>query len=207
MKTPGGWFLRMRAGGKSNSPGVLTKANWPIISPRLWHWQERMKLLAMATLAYAFLLHLLAPRYEPLRLWLLRTDLASHWLALALGQGPTLPPACCPQSLVATLSTLLCCFGQAAPGARSWSSHLRLCALCCSRPAPAPTGNVIRGTEPSDGCTASPGSLGGAMSHEQPSRCSSAPLLSFPAPRLAPSLTGGCSFAPILMKGRGAPLR
>jgi hypothetical protein len=27
----------------------------------------------MATLAYAFLLHLLAPRYEPQRLWLLRT--------------------------------------------------------------------------------------------------------------------------------------
>jgi hypothetical protein len=29
--------------------------------PRLWRWPERMKLLAMATLAYAFLLHLLAP--------------------------------------------------------------------------------------------------------------------------------------------------
>jgi len=42
-------------------------------SPRLWHWQERAKLLAMATLAYAFLLQLLGPRYEPLRLWLLRT--------------------------------------------------------------------------------------------------------------------------------------
>ena len=42
-------------------------------SPRLWHWQERMKLLAMATLAYAFLLQLLAPCYEPLRCWLLRT--------------------------------------------------------------------------------------------------------------------------------------
>jgi len=42
-------------------------------SPRLWRWQERMKLLAMATLAYAFLLQLLAPCYEPLRLWLLRS--------------------------------------------------------------------------------------------------------------------------------------
>jgi len=42
-------------------------------SPRLWREQERAKLLAMATLAYAFLLYLLAPRYEPLRLWLLRT--------------------------------------------------------------------------------------------------------------------------------------
>ena len=42
-------------------------------SPRLWRGQERMKLLAMATLAYAFLLQLLAPCYEPLRLWLLRS--------------------------------------------------------------------------------------------------------------------------------------
>lgn len=32
-----------------------------------------MKLVAMATLASAFLLQLLAPCYEPLRLWLLRT--------------------------------------------------------------------------------------------------------------------------------------
>lgn len=42
-------------------------------SPRLWRGPERMKLLAMATLAYAFLLQLLAPCYEPLRLWLLRS--------------------------------------------------------------------------------------------------------------------------------------
>ncbi len=41
-------------------------------SPRLWHWQEREKLLLMATLAYAFLLTLLEPCYDPLRLWLLR---------------------------------------------------------------------------------------------------------------------------------------
>jgi hypothetical protein len=42
-------------------------------SPRLWHWQEREKLLLMATLAYAFLLTLLAPRYALLCLWLLRS--------------------------------------------------------------------------------------------------------------------------------------
>jgi len=42
-------------------------------SPRLWHWQEREKLLLMATLAYAFLLTLLEPYYDPLRLWLLRS--------------------------------------------------------------------------------------------------------------------------------------
>jgi hypothetical protein len=99
-------------------------------SPRLWRWQERAKLLAMATVAYAFLLHLVAPRYELLRLWLLRTDLASHWLALTLGQGPALPPTLGTQSLVAALSTLLCCLGQATPWAKSWSSHLRLFALC-----------------------------------------------------------------------------
>src|SRR2546421_11290649 len=41
-------------------------------SPRLWYWQEREKLLLMATLAYAFLLTLLEACYDPLRLWLLR---------------------------------------------------------------------------------------------------------------------------------------
>ena len=40
-----------------------------------------------------------------------------HWLALTPGQGPALPPALCTQSLVATLSTLLCCLGQATPRA------------------------------------------------------------------------------------------
>lgn len=37
-------------------------------SPLLWHWQEREKLLFMATLAYAFLLTLLEPCYDLLRL-------------------------------------------------------------------------------------------------------------------------------------------
>ena len=41
-------------------------------SPRLWDWVPREKLLLMATLAYAFLLTLLSPFYEPLRRWLLR---------------------------------------------------------------------------------------------------------------------------------------
>jgi hypothetical protein len=41
-------------------------------SPRLWHWEPREKLLLLATLAYAFLLTLLEPFYEPLRRWLLR---------------------------------------------------------------------------------------------------------------------------------------
>jgi len=41
-------------------------------SPRLWDWEPREKLLLLATLAYAFLLTLLSPCYEPLRRWLLR---------------------------------------------------------------------------------------------------------------------------------------
>jgi len=41
-------------------------------SPRLWHWAQREKLLLMARLSYAFLLTLLEPCYDPLRLWLLR---------------------------------------------------------------------------------------------------------------------------------------
>jgi hypothetical protein len=58
-------------------------------SPRLWRWQERLKLLAMATLAYAFLLQRLSPRYELLRLWLLRrfchrTGWHLRWVKLPL---------------------------------------------------------------------------------------------------------------------------
>lgn len=39
--------------------------------PRLWRWDHRVKLLMLATLAYAFLLSLLTLPYEPVRLWLL----------------------------------------------------------------------------------------------------------------------------------------
>lgn len=50
----------------------FNKSELAFESPRLWRRPEREKLLALATLAYAFLLHLLEPRYEPLRCWLLR---------------------------------------------------------------------------------------------------------------------------------------
>jgi hypothetical protein len=43
-------------------------------SPRLWHWETRLKLLLIVTLVYAFLLSLLAPSLQTLRDWLLR-----HW--------------------------------------------------------------------------------------------------------------------------------
>ena len=47
-----------------------TKTELAMESPRLWSWENRLKLLLMATLAYAFLLSLLP--FDSLRLWLLR---------------------------------------------------------------------------------------------------------------------------------------
>jgi hypothetical protein len=41
-------------------------------SPRVWTWERREKLLLMVTLAYAFLLSLLAAALSELRGWLLR---------------------------------------------------------------------------------------------------------------------------------------
>lgn len=49
-----------------------TKSELAMESPRLWSWANRLKLLLMATLAYAFLLALLP--LDSLRLWLLQ-----HW--------------------------------------------------------------------------------------------------------------------------------
>jgi len=113
----GVWCLRMRADGKSNSPGGSTKANWLSRVHVCGEGRERAKLLAMATLAYAFLLQLLAPCYESLRLWLLRTFCHRTGWHLRCGsrQGPVVPPALCAEPLVATLSTLLCRLGKAAP--------------------------------------------------------------------------------------------
>lgn len=47
-----------------------SKSELAMESPRLWSWANRLKLLLIATLAYAFLLSLLVP--ESLRLWLLQ---------------------------------------------------------------------------------------------------------------------------------------
>jgi hypothetical protein len=49
-----------------------SKSELAMESPRLWSWANRLKLLLIATLAYAFLLSLLQP--DSLRLWLLE-----HW--------------------------------------------------------------------------------------------------------------------------------
>lgn len=48
------------------------KSELALESPRLWFWHNRLKLLLMATLAYAFLLALLNPLFQSLRQWLLR---------------------------------------------------------------------------------------------------------------------------------------
>ena len=52
----------------------FAKSDLAFESPRLWSWNNRLKLLLIATLAYAFLLSLLAPGFDSLRPLLLR-----HW--------------------------------------------------------------------------------------------------------------------------------
>lgn len=49
-----------------------SKSEVAMESPRLWRWENRLKLLLMATRVYAFLLSLLDPSHELLRQWLLR---------------------------------------------------------------------------------------------------------------------------------------
>lgn len=50
------------------------KSELAMESPRLWFWHNRLKLMLMVSLVYAFLLSLLHPPAQPLRDWLLR-----HW--------------------------------------------------------------------------------------------------------------------------------
>lgn len=50
----------------------FAKTELAMESPRLWLWHNRLKLLAMVSLVFAFLLSLLAPAYAALRTWLLR---------------------------------------------------------------------------------------------------------------------------------------
>lgn len=50
----------------------FAKTELAMESPRLWFWHNRLKLLAMVALVYAFLLSLLAPRFAQFRIWLLR---------------------------------------------------------------------------------------------------------------------------------------
>jgi len=48
------------------------KSELAMESPRLWRWENRLKLLMMATVVYAFLLSLLDPSHQAVRQWLLR---------------------------------------------------------------------------------------------------------------------------------------
>lgn len=50
------------------------KTELALESPRLWSWQNRIKLMMMVALVYAFLLSLLNSNFEALKSWLLR-----HW--------------------------------------------------------------------------------------------------------------------------------
>ena len=52
----------------------FAKTELAIESPRLWSWQNRLKLMMMVALVYAFLLSLLDSALEDLRIWLFR-----HW--------------------------------------------------------------------------------------------------------------------------------
>lgn len=47
------------------------KSELAIESPRLWFWENRLKLLAIVALLYAFLVSLLLPPFDPLRTYLL----------------------------------------------------------------------------------------------------------------------------------------
>jgi hypothetical protein len=49
-----------------------SKSELAMESPRLWHWEEREKLLLMVTLVYTFLLSLLETGLQAMREWLLR---------------------------------------------------------------------------------------------------------------------------------------
>ena len=50
------------------------KTDMAMESPRLWFWENRLKLLLMASLVYAFLLSLLTPSLAPLV-----RDILRHW--------------------------------------------------------------------------------------------------------------------------------
>ena len=51
-------------------------------SPRLVKWQNRIKLLLIAALAYAFLLSLLDLQFDTLRSWLLCFAISLFWFSL-----------------------------------------------------------------------------------------------------------------------------
>lgn len=78
---PGPWFWPMPVGGRSNSPGAPVRASWAGLAHACGGGKSASNRFRIATLGYAFLLHLLSPAFGPLRLWLLRYAAHSYWSA------------------------------------------------------------------------------------------------------------------------------
>ena len=70
---PGRLLCPICNAGKLSKSGGWTKVSLAKISVRIWAWEDRLKLLGMAMLAHAFLLHLMDadPVSSLLRQWLL----------------------------------------------------------------------------------------------------------------------------------------
>ena len=115
-------------------------------SPRVWGWQTRLKLLGLATLAYAFLLHLLSAPFQLVRRWLLRYAAqrsGRRWRDTG-ATGPFAPGA---EPLVAGLSTSLESTCQT-------SAFRELTAVrFCGRVAVPCDERVHAGWESADSCT------------------------------------------------------
>ena len=66
----------------------MTKVNVPSTGPGVWDGSVRLKLLALPTFAYAFLLQLLQAGFAPVRAWLLRT----YWQRTGWHRRPVKAP-------------------------------------------------------------------------------------------------------------------
>jgi hypothetical protein len=60
------------------------KSELALESPRVWTWERRMKLLIMVTVAYVFLLSLMDPAWESVRMGCHRTGRHGQTAALPL---------------------------------------------------------------------------------------------------------------------------
>ena len=72
QKTPGPWSPAYAHSFQIELVWRFERSELGMQSPHLETWEAREKLLLIARLSFAFLLSLLDPSYEPLRLWLLR---------------------------------------------------------------------------------------------------------------------------------------
>src|SRR5947209_6563600 len=121
----GAWSLPMCVVGTSSKHGATRKASWPIISPRLWHWQEREKLAACGFAGLC-----LSP--DPLRAVLRSAArvaaahvLSSYGLALPHSQSPALSAAQCPLPALAKASAQLRVVGATTTAQRARARWVR----------------------------------------------------------------------------------